>query len=138
MKILIGTNVLIDYVLERQPFTGDAEKILLLCKNKKVDGCIAAHSFMNIFYILRKQLTIPERKEFLFYLSEITEIIGIDKNKILSALENELLGDFEDSLQEQCAKTFSADYIVTRNLKDFSNSKIKAILPDDFLRTIIQ
>ena len=136
MKVLIDTNVLIDYVLERQPFTDSAEKIIILCKDKKIDGCIAVHSLMNIFYILRKEMTVEERKSFLYYLSEITEIIGIDKNKILSALSNNAFSDFEDSVQSECAKSFSADYIITRNIKDFINGTVQPILPDDFLKII--
>ena len=97
MKILIDTNILIDYILERQPFTASAEKIIVLCKDKKIDGCIAAHSIMKIFYILRKEMTIEERKNFLYYLSQITEIVGVDKYKIFSALNNNAFADFESS-----------------------------------------
>ena len=53
-KILIDTNVLIDYLLERKPFFEDAKAIILSCVDGKVKGCIAAHSIPNIFYILRK------------------------------------------------------------------------------------
>ena len=120
MKILIDTNILIDYILERQPFTASAEKIIVLCKDKKIDGCIAAHSIMNIFYILRKEMTIEERKNFLYYLSQITEIVGVDKYKIFSALNNNAF----------------ADYVVTRNIKDFINGTVKPISPDDFLKLI--
>ena len=74
-----------------------------------------------------------ERKDFLYYLSEITEIIGIDRQKILAALNNKDLPDFEDSLQDQCARAFKCDYIITRNIKDFANSGIRALLQDDFL-----
>ena len=136
MKILIDTNILIDYILERQPFTASAEKIIVLCKDKKIDGCIAAHSIMNIFYILRKEMTIEERKNFLYYLSQITEIVGVDKYKIFSALNNNAFADFEDSVQHECAKSFFADYVVTRNIKDFINGTVKPISPDDFLKLI--
>ena len=51
MKVLIDTNVLIDYALTRQPFADAAEKIIIKCKNKEIDGCIAAHSAMNFFFI---------------------------------------------------------------------------------------
>ena len=112
------------------------KKIIILCKDKKIDGCIAAHSLMNIFYILRKEMTVEERKSLLYYLSEITEIIGIDKNKILSALKDNAFLDFEDSVQSECAKSFSADYIITRNIKDFLNGTVQPILPDDFLKII--
>ena len=52
---------------------------------------------------------------------------------LLSALDNEYFSDFEDCLQEECAVAISADYIVTRNTKDFASSRVPAILPDEFL-----
>ncbi len=136
MRILIDTNVLIDFILNRQPYADRAEQIIYMCKNKVVDGCVAAHSLTNLFYILRKEISFEERKSFLYYLSEITEIIGVDKQKILSALDNDDFSDFEDSVQTECAKSFSSDYIITRNIKDFQNSSIKPVTPDDFLKLV--
>ncbi len=136
MKIIIDTNVLIDYILKREPYTESAEKILFLCKNRKIDGCIAAHSVMNMFYILRKEMTVNEIRLFIVSLSKVTDIIGVDKPKIFRAIVNENFKDFEDCVQMECAKEFCADYIVTRNIKDFQNSVIKPILPDEFLMRI--
>lgn len=137
MKILIDTNVLIDYLMRRVPYSDDAEKIMFLCKNMQVKGCMAAHSVMNILYILRKEMTLDEQKKFLLYLSEFIEIIGIDRRKILYVLNDYLFSDVEDCLQTECAKDFSADYIVTRNIKDFENSAVPAILPEEFLKKVI-
>ena len=67
---------------------------------------------------------------------ESAEIIGIDKQKILNSIGNDDFSDFEDCLQAECAKSFSADWIVTRNVKDFENSAIKAVTPDEFLRNL--
>ena len=53
-RILVDTNVLLDYLLTREPFYEDAEKIVLACVEGKVKGCIAAHSVPNMFFILRK------------------------------------------------------------------------------------
>ena len=58
MKILIDTNILIDFLMKRPLFYDDSRKVIQLCMNKKIDGCIAAHSVMNIFYILRKDFTV--------------------------------------------------------------------------------
>ena len=66
----------------------------------------------------------------------ILDVVGIDKNKIINALSNDKFSDVEDCLQMECAKDFSADYIVTRNIKDFANSSIKPILPSDFLKLV--
>lgn len=133
MRILIDTNILADVLLGRDPYYDLAYSILTMCANKKVYGYMAAHSIPNLFYILRKFMTEEERREALKDICQIIKVEGIDSFKIISALDNEDFSDFEDCLQEECAVAISADYIVTRNTKDFVSSRIPAILPDQFL-----
>ena len=132
-RILVDTNVLLDYLLTRDPFYEDAKKIVSACVDGKIKGCIAAHSISNMFYILRKDYGAKERREVLADLCSIFDVEGIDKAKILSGLQNEEFSDFEDCLQMECAKAYKADYIVTRNISDYKTSEIKAVLPKDYL-----
>lgn len=132
-RVLVDTNVLLDYLLTREPFYKDAEKIVLACVDGKVKGCIAAHSISNMFFILRKDYNAGERREALLNLCRIFDIEGIDKAKLLSGLQNGDFSDFEDCLQMECAKAYGAEYIVTRNIDDYKTSEIKAILPKDYL-----
>lgn len=136
MRVLLDTNILIDLIARRPSFVQNAEAILELCAEKQIDGCIAAHSVMNAFYILRKDLSVEERRKVLAELCELLTVVGIDKPKILSALENDKFTDVEDCLQSECAKAISADYIVTRNVGDFQNSAVLAVLPDEFLKRV--
>lgn len=137
-RILIDTNVLLDYLLEREPFFDDAKKVILSCVDGKVKGCIAAHSIPNMFFILRKDYSIKERREVLSNLCSIFDVEGIDKTKLLSGLSNEDFSDFEDCLQMECAKSYGADYIVTRNVADYSVSEVNAIEPREYLKIIGQ
>lgn len=132
-RILIDTNVLLDYLLTREPFYGDAKKVIFACAEGKAQGCIAAHSIPDMFYILRKDYSIKERKEALSSLCLIFDVEGIDKVKILSGLQNEEFGDFEDCLQMECAKAYRAEYIVTRNTDDYKTSEVRAVLPKEYL-----
>lgn len=132
-KILIDTNVLIDYLLEREPFFEDAKDVILSCADGKVKGCIAAHSIPNMFFILRKDYSAKERREVLSNLCSIFDVEGIDKVKLVSGLANEDFSDFEDCLQMECAKSYGADYIITRNISDYATSEIKAIMPKEYL-----
>ena len=132
-KILIDTNVLLDYLLEREPFFEDAKRIMVSCAEGKVKGCIAAHSIPNMFFILRKDYNVRERREVLSNLCSIFDVEGIDKAKLLSGLANEDFLDFEDCLQMECSKSYGADYIVTRNVADYSASEVKAIEPKVYL-----
>ncbi|MCM1184089.1 MAG: PIN domain-containing protein [Roseburia sp.] len=136
LRILVDTNILLDYLLCREPYGQTAREIVIACKQKKVLGCIAAHSISNMFYILRKAFSIEERKRLLRNLCELFVVEGIDKSKILEALANESFSDFEDCLQMECATAFQADYIITRNSGDFKESKIPCMEPDEFCKMI--
>ncbi|MEH2952029.1 PIN domain-containing protein [Candidatus Merdisoma sp. JLR.KK011] len=133
-RILIDTNVLLDYLLTRKPFYEEAKKVMLTCTEGNTKGCIAAHSISNMFFILRKDYDAKERREILSGLCTIFDIEGIDKNKLLSGLRNEDFSDFEDCLQMECAKAYGAEYIITRNIADYKMSEVKAILPEDYLK----
>lgn len=135
-RILVDTNILLDYLLCREPYANEAEKIVFACKTGKIIGCIAAHSVSNIFFILRKNFTIQERRRLLKSLCELFEVEAIDKAKIMNAIDDESFSDFEDCLQKECAIAFEADYIVTRNCADFKNSRIPCIEPEDFCKLI--
>ena len=135
-KILIDTNVLIDYILEREPFFDDAMRVISSCIDGSVKGYIAAHSISNMFFILRKDFTIKERREILSNLCTIFEVEGIDKSKLMLALSNEKFSDFEDCLKMECAKRRGVDYIVTRNIADFTSSEIEAVLPSEYLKLL--
>lgn len=131
-KILIDTNVLLDYLLEREPFFDDAKKVILSCADGETSGCIASHSISNMFFILRKDYNVMERREVLLNLCKIFDVEGIDKAKLISGLQNENFSDFEDCLQMECAKSYKADYIVTRNVSDYATSEVKAITPQEY------
>lgn len=136
MRALIDTNVLLDFLLGREPYFNSADRIIKLCADKKIQGFMAAHSIPNMFYILRKDMTEEDRREMLLNLCDIFAIEGIDSAKIVAALKNSTFKDLEDCLQSDCAKRIRADYIVTRNIKDFAISEVPAILPEDFLKII--
>ena len=136
LRILVDTNILLDYLLCREPYDQVAREIVIACKQKQVAGCIAAHSISNLFFILRKAFSVEERRSLLHNLCELFEVESIDKVKILEALENEKFSDFEDCLQMECAKAFQADYIVTRNIDDFKGSEIPCMEPEKFCKII--
>ena len=132
-RILVDTNVLLDYLLTREPYYEDAKKIVIACAEGKVNGCIAAHSISNMFFILRKDYSIEERRAVLTNLCKIFDVEGIDKVKLLAGLQNGEFSDFEDCLQMECAKTYGAEYIVTRNVADYKASTVEAVTPEEYL-----
>ena len=135
-RILIDTNIILDYLMNREPFFENSKKIIDLCVNNIIECYIAAHTITNLFYILRKYYSYDERKEIILELSKIFTIIPIDHKKINLVLIDKSCKDIEDGLQIECAKEYGLDYIVTRNTPDFFNSKIKAIEPNIFITLI--
>jgi predicted nucleic acid-binding protein len=134
MALLIDTNIVLDWLLERQPFAENAKRIMEYCINGNLRCYLAGHTLLNIFYITRKEKSVAARKEILLMLCDCFEIIDIEKSMIISVLQNENWQDIEDGLQMQSAEQENLDYIITRDIKDFTNSQVKAILPEDFLR----
>ena len=135
MRILIDTNVLLDYFQHRDGFFA-SEKILQACAENSVSGFVAAHSFPNMFYILRKFYSEEERREILTSIISLLPVVELNQHLIASALARKNFHDFEDCLQDECAAEIGADYIVTSNIKDFEQSKVKAISPDDFVQKL--
>ena len=136
--ILIDTNIILDHFIARHPFVDAADDILRLCFEQKCSGYISVHTVTNIFYILRRQFSASERKKMLIELCEFIEVAGIQKRQIIDALVNEDFNDLEDRLQVECARSVNADYIITRDITDFSASPIPAILPGEFLKKMLE
>lgn len=136
MVILVDTNILMDIIANREPYAEYGKQILEKCAKREVIGIMAAHSFPNLFYILRKDFSQKERRDLLKKLCSIFRISDLNRKKILAAIENDEFLDFEDCLQEECAVEEIADYIVTRNPSDFTNSRVQVIQPDEFLHLL--
>jgi len=136
MVILLDTNILLDFLQHRGPDGVFADRIIKLCAGRTVSGFMAAHSIPNIFYILRKDYSVEDRKILLLNLCNIVDIVSIGKQKIVTSLLNEKFTDFEDCLQAECAMRVNAKYIITRNIADYANSPVQPILPGDFLKII--
>lgn len=135
MVVLIDTNVIIDFLLKREPFSESAAEILKKCAKKEIVGYLAFHSIPNIWYILRK-VPVQNRREWLKDLCSFLYVTGASHEEVLKAIENEQFGDFEDCLQDKCAKSKGARYIITRNVSDFTESEVSAISPQEFLDMI--
>lgn len=79
-----------------------------------------------------------ERRRILLDLLDILDVVSVDKHKIIESLNEEKFTDFEDCIQSKCAGEVFADYIITRNSKDFSESKTPVVSPDDFVKLMEQ
>ena len=132
MRVLLDTNIILDVILRRENFYTDSERVVKLCKDKKIYGVLAAHTVTNLFYILRKNFSNTKCREIIMDVLTIFKVEKIDGEKIFRALINENFKDFEDRLQIECAIAIDADYIITRDKNDFAGSEISCLTPAEF------
>lgn len=110
MKILIDTNIILDLIQSREPFSENASKIINSCVKKENEGYISAHSLSDIFFILRKDKTVEERKALILNLCSFFIVIPEDKNFYTAVCQNNDWNDLEDGLQMKCADFENLDY----------------------------
>lgn len=131
-KIFIDTDVILDFMLGRQPFVLESALIFSLAERKKIHICTTGLVYSNIYYILRKLAPHKKVIEQLTKLTKLTEVIDLSKKVVISALESEF-NDFEDALQYFAAWTVNCKMIITRNTKDYKYSELSVLTPGQFL-----
>lgn len=131
MRVLIDANVLLDYLLGRD-VERYAEQIIEKCYKEEIEGYVAFHSISIIWYILEKNKVV-DRRDMIYNLCDILEVVSISNEEIKKAAKWEEFKDFEDCLQEICAETMHAKYIITNNVKDFEISNIDVLTAKDFI-----
>ena len=133
MKALLDTNVAMDFLSDRIPFSDDAEKVFTFCCSELVDGYFMAHSFCDLHYILNKCLHDEAMvRDVMGFWARFVSILETTADDCIKAL-NGAFGDYEDAVIANAAKRCGIDYIVTRNTKDFENSPVPAVTPREFI-----
>jgi predicted nucleic acid-binding protein len=137
MRVLLDTNVVLDFVLQRNPFFAEADEIFIKLKNAEFVGYVSPITPINVFFTTRKE----KGKDIAFIavgeLLTLTDITKISKRHFENAL-NSTFKDYEDSVQHESAISENLDAIITRNTKDFSNSNVKIYSPKEFLEILEQ
>lgn len=137
-KILIDTNVILDFFFDREPFSNDAAKILTLCEKGKIDGFVTSIILSNIYYLLRKTAKHEKVIENLKMLMNLIGVVTTNKEAVLNALNSDFK-DFEDALQNFSAQNSDEiKIIITRNIKDYKFSQLSIMTPEMYLKTVNQ
>ena len=116
----------------RTPFFDDAHKLMQMISDDEVQAYVTANSITDIVYITRKDYTPVEIRSAILDLLDSVDVVGVTREDILSAFALEFR-DFEDALQSTCSQKEGMDYIVTRNKKDFTGSRVVAVDLTSFL-----
>ena len=135
MVLLIDANIILDVLLNRTDFVKDSAMIWKLCETEQMKGYVSTLTFANLVYIMRKQLD-PEKIEDVFHkLNLIFEFADFSVSDLTHAADLNWK-DFEDAVQSVTAERIHADYIITRNVRDFSKSRVMAFTPPELLARI--
>jgi predicted nucleic acid-binding protein len=132
MKVLIDTNVILDVLMKREPHFEYSAELLRLC-GVKITGFITAGQTTDVFYLLRREgKDAATAKIILRKLTDNIRVIDVTAADVKNALADGM-SDYEDALLAHRAKRQKADYIITRNEKDFKQSPVPALSPRAFL-----
>ena len=135
MVLLIDANIILDVLLNRPDYVKDSAMIWKLCETEQMKGYVSTLTFANLVYIMRKQLD-PEKIEDVFHkLNLIFEFADFSVSDLTHAADLNW-NDFEDAVQSVTAERIHADYIITRNVRDFSKSRVMAFNPPELLARI--
>ena len=133
MKIMCDTNIVLDVLLDREPFADTSAEILSLCEQRKLEGYISASCITDIFYLVKKYLHSNEQAyDAVGKILELLKITSVTNNDVLLAYQARAK-DFEDCLVATCAKNNGCECIITRNKKDFEGFEIQVSEPSEFL-----
>ena len=135
-NLFLDTNVIIDFIADRNPFSDTASILFDLAERKHIRLFISALSYSNIYYIIRKNCSHKEMLNILQDLETIVETMDVTKKIIFNALKSDF-SDFEDAIQYYTASSNNRiEAIITRDTKDYRKSEIAIFSPDEVLKII--
>ena len=130
-KVFLDTNIIVDLIADRKPFSKYSIEIFKKAEERKITLFTSSHSIATTHYLLKKYLAEKILRDVLFNLLDYVTVIAVDTDVLKKGLRSKHR-DFEDSIQILCAsKIDKIDCIVTRNTKDFRNSEILVLTPDE-------
>lgn len=132
-KLFLDTNILIDLIADRRPFSKYAIQIFQKAELKEIQLFTSSHSIATTHYVLRKYIGETELRDVVYDLLDYITVIAVDVDILKKGLRSSYK-DFEDAIQIFCASSVhNIDCIVTRNTKDFKMSEIPAFNPDEII-----
>ena len=135
MRALIDGNILLDVLQRREPHFDASSKVWKLCETDRLEGFVSALTFADLVYVMRKELSPDRIQDVLKKLALIFRFTELAVSDLTEASEMKW-DDYEDAVQSATAKRIHADCIITRNVRDFLQSKVPALTPCEFLQRI--
>ncbi|MBS1505791.1 MAG: PIN domain-containing protein [Bacteroidetes bacterium] len=133
-RVFVDTNIIIDLIADRKPFSKFAIEIFDAAEKKRIDLFASSHSLATVHYLLKKNINEAELRQILLSLITFITIVPIDEHVIQRSLKSKHK-DFEDAIQIIAAQSVDKiNCIITRNVKDFKGAEIAVLTPDEFVK----
>ena len=131
VRVLVDVNVILDVVAKREPHYAASARVWAAIEVGRAKGIIAAHGVTTLYYLISRQLGPKSANVIIGELLSVFEVATVDGGVLVAALA---LGwpDFEDAVQMTAAASAGADYLVTRNVRDFKSGVVSVVTPDAF------
>lgn len=135
-KIFVDTNILVDLIADRKPFSKFAVQIFSKAEERKIRLYVSSHSIATTHYLLKKYIEEKQLREVLYNLLDYVSVVAVEQDFIKKGLKS-AHNDFEDALQIICAGSIEKiDGIVTRNVKHFKGADVPVFTPDELVERL--
>jgi predicted nucleic acid-binding protein len=134
-RVILDLNIILAVLQKREPFYESSAALLAAAETDRIDGYLAAHSVTTLFYLIQKGRTSAEARAAITNLLQFLKIAPVGQTTIEQSLNLDY-PDFEDAVQMISAVQCRADYLITRNIKDFQPALLPVLQPIDFLATL--
>lgn len=136
MKILFDTNIILDVLLDREPFSDLALKLVSKAEKKEIKGYLGATTVTTIYFLASKVAGKKKADLEISKLLSIFQIAPVNKSVLTEAIKSKF-SDFEDAVLHEAAKQSRVQGIVTRNPKDFKNATLSIFNPEELYKMLI-
>lgn len=131
MNVLLDTDILLDLALDRAAFVEDSGRVIQSCQQTALSAIVAWHTISNLYYVLRSTRGDAHARNFITDVLRFAKVASGGKESVDHALTL-TVSDFEDALQVAAGLSAGAEFVVTRNIRDYHGSPLPAITPHDF------
>ena len=131
-QVLFDLNIILDVLQNRTEFYDLSAILLAFAETGKIQGWLAAHSITTLFYLIAKDKSAEQARVILTSLLQFLKVAPVDQNTIEQALSLPYR-DYEDAVQTIAALQIHADYLLTRNIRDYDPAPIEVVLPAELL-----
>ncbi|GIK38177.1 MAG: hypothetical protein BroJett011_20100 [Chloroflexota bacterium] len=132
LRVLVDANIALDVLAKREPHYQSSAAVWALAEQGELEGFLAAHSVTTLHYLLAKHLDYQQANLTITKLLQVFQVAAVDQGVIVKALALSWK-DFEDAVQMAAALASQANYLVTRNPKDFKDGLVQVLQPGDLL-----